>query len=306
MAHLHKNAFIFPGQGAQRPLMGKDFYDSFLEAKEVFQEADDLLSLSLTKIIFDGPMEKLTETMYSQPAIFVTSAAILAVMRKQFPDLKPQMTGGLSLGEYTALYSALKLDFASCLKLVAARGQYMQEACEKYPGAMLVVMGLEESEIAKTHGWIANVNCPGQIVVACSKENVESITSELIDRGAKKIIPIPVSGAFHSPLMKSAKESLMPLIEEMNFQKSDILLAMNVAGNFVENIAEIKTYLIEQVASPTRWMKCVQAMMEKEASHFYEIGPSQLVAMNRKIGVTAQTISVEKISDLERIHAAIG
>jgi [acyl-carrier-protein] S-malonyltransferase len=306
MAHLHKNAFIFPGQGAQRPLMGKDFYDSFLEAKEVFQEADDLLSLALSKIIFDGPMEKLTETIYSQPAIFVTSAAILAVMRKQFPDLKPQMTGGLSLGEYTALYAALKLDFASCLKLVAARGKYMQEACEKYPGAMLVVMGLEESEIAKTHGWIANVNCPGQIVVACSKENVESITSELIDRGAKKIIPIPVSGAFHSPLMKSAKESLMPLIDEMNFQKSDILLAMNVAGNFVENIAEIKTSLIEQVASPTRWMKCVQAMMEKEASHFYEIGPSQLVAMNRKIGVTAQTISVEKISDLERIHAAIG
>jgi [acyl-carrier-protein] S-malonyltransferase len=304
MTHLHKNAFIFPGQGAQRPGMGKDFFDAFLEAKEIFQEADEILSLGLSKIIFNGPMDKLTETKYSQPAIFVTCSAILNTLKKQFPDLKPSMTGGLSLGEYTALYAGHKLDFASCLKLVAARGQFMQEACLSHPGVMLVVMGLEESEIAKTDAWISNVNCPGQIVVACPKEKVDSITIDLEKRGAKRVIALPVSGAFHSPLMDSAKMKLAPLIEETSFKNSDIFLCMNVLGDFVFDLGIMKSCLIDQVSSPTRWMECVETMAREDATHFYEIGPSQLVSMNRKIGVKAPTISIDLIKDLERVHEA--
>ncbi len=304
MTPTSKNAFIFPGQGAQRPGMGKDFFDSFLTAKEVFQQADDVLSLGLSKIIFDGPMDKLTETRYSQPAIFVTSIAILHTIRKQFPSLLPSFAGGLSLGEYSALVAAEKLDFVSTLKLVAARGQYMQEACESFPGSMLVVMGLDEAEIVKSGAYIANLNCPGQIVVACPKEKVDSITKNINERGAKRVLPLAVSGAFHSPLMAAAQEKLTPLIEDMNFQQSDILLAMNVIGDFVSDVSQMKKYLADQVASPTRWMDCVLAMSKEEPSFFFEMGPSQLSSMNRKIGVTAPTITIDKVTDLERIYEA--
>ncbi len=306
MTSFQKNAFIFPGQGAQKPGMGKDFFETFLEAKEIFQEADEILSFSLSKLIFEGPMEKLTETMFSQPAIFVTSVAILTTLKKQFPSLKPSMTGGLSLGEYTALYAAGKVSFSECLKLVGARGKFMQEACVAYPGAMLVVMGLEEGEILKSGAWLANLNCPGQIVVACPKEKVDSITKNLQERGAKRVLPLAVSGAFHSPLMASARDKLEPLIEQVKFQDSDVLIAMNVVGDFVDDVDLIKKYLTEQVSSPTRWMECALSLARIEATHFYEIGPGQLSSMHRKMGIEAPVTGIEKVSDLERVYEAIG
>lgn len=300
---MDKIAYIFPGQGAQVPKMGYDFYQMYSIAREVFQEADDILSFRLTRLIFQGDQRELTETKNSQPAIYVTSYAILKVLEKEFPDLIPSMCGGLSLGEYTALAAAKKVTFADGLKLVAARGAYMQEACEIEAGAMAAVFGLDEEEIKKEGFWVANLNCPGQIVIAGTKREMERAAEVLKEKGAKRIIPLEVSGAFHTPLMNSAKDKMMPLIQEANFQKSAISLVMNVVGRFVVDSGEMRELLIEQIAAPTRWMDCVKAM--SDASVFYEIGPSQLSSMNRKIGVAAPTIKIEKVEDLENVHETI-
>ena len=295
-----KHALIFPGQGAQKPGMGKEFYEGFLAAKEVFQEADEILSFSLSRLIFTGTMEELTRTEISQPAIFVVSMAILKVMEQQFPEFLPQMCGGLSLGEYAAVCAAKNLDFVHTLQAVAKRGQWMQEACEEHAGAMLVVMGLSEEKLSDL--WVANVNCPGQIVVACLKENVDSITNELLSRGAKRVIPLPVSGAFHSPLMEGAQVKMAKLLETMPIQESPVRLVMNVVGGFVTKAEAIRENLILQVAKPTRWMACVEAM-QKEATHFFEVGPTQLLSMQKKIGVTVPSIGIENVEDLEKVYA---
>lgn len=301
--NMYKVAYIFPGQGAQVPKMGYDFYRMYSIAKEVFQEADDILSFALTRLIFQGDLRELTETKNSQPAIYVASYAILRVLEKEFPDLLPSVCGGLSLGEYTALTAARKISFEEGLKLVAARGAYMQEACQQEAGSMAAVMGLSEDEIKKAGFWVANLNCPGQVVIAGTTGEMERAKEVLKEKGAKRIIPLEVSGAFHTPLMLGAKEKMRPLIAAASIQKSDIEIAMNVVGRLVSDPEEMRELLIEQITSPTRWMDCVNAM--SSVSCFYEIGPSQLTGMNRKIGVSAPTIKIEKVEDLENVHETI-
>jgi [acyl-carrier-protein] S-malonyltransferase len=298
-----KIVFIFPGQGAQFVGMGRDFFDAFPMARQTFEEADDHLKMHLSKIIFNGPSEQLTETKYSQPAIYVTSVAML----RCFP-VKPAICAGLSLGEYTALFASEKLSFIECLTLVQARGTAMQDACLKTPGTMRVVLGLGEDDVSKAlpkNVWIANLNCPGQVVIAGETSAMPQAEEALKKAGAKRVLPLDVSGAFHTPLMASAQEELKPIIMQSHFKSSSIELVMNVPGDFVESIDDMRTHLIAQVASPTRWEKGIRAIMERSPDLFIEIGPGKsLAGMNRKIGVPVETKNIEKVTDLEGLYAA--
>lgn len=303
-----KRAFIFPGQGAQYVGMGKDFYDAFLVAREIFQEADEILGMNLSKIIFEGPADLLTQTKNSQVAIFVTSIAILRVIQQQIPDMKPTVCAGLSLGEYTALCASGRLGFAETLLLVRERARLMNEACEKVPGTMAAVLGLDALGIENAvkglkNVWVANYNAPGQTVVSGTKEGVEQASIVLKEHGAKRVIPLTVHGAFHSGLMQSAQDGLAPFIEKAPIVSSDIEFVMNVPGGYVQSIEEIRRNLLSQVTHSVRWEQGIEAMKAAGVEFFLEIGCGKtLSGLNKKMGITAMS-AVDKVTDLELAHA---
>lgn len=311
MTHSKKRmAFIFPGQGAQYTGMGKDFFENFPAARDTFFEADEILHRKLSKIIFEGPETELTETKNSQVGIFVTSMAILRVMQQLYPSLVPYACAGLSLGEYTALVASGKMDFASCLTLVQYRGRYMNEACELYQGTMAVIMGLDGKEVEALvketnlpHDlWAANFNCPGQVVIAGTKKGIEAGAAAAKAKGAKRVLPLSVHGAFHSGLMRPAEERLLEHIKEAKLKKSSIGFVMNVSGKFVEEEAEIKSNLIKQVTSPVRWEQGIRSMGENAIDQFIEVGCGKvLTGFNKRILPEISTISIEKISELDQL-----
>jgi [acyl-carrier-protein] S-malonyltransferase len=302
---MSKKAYLFPGQGAQYPGMGKDFAASFAVAREIFEEADELLSEHLSRIIFEGPEDLLTQTRYSQAGIFVTCAAILRTIVTQFPELCPSVCSGLSLGEYTALYASGRLEFQATLKLVRERARLMNEACERTSGAMAAVLGLEAKDVERAcqecEGvWIANFNCPGQIVISGTKAGVEKAAAALKTRGAKRILPLTVHGAFHSGLMQSAQDGLAPFIASAPIGESQVGFVMNVPGDFVHSTEEIRRNLTKQVTHSVRWEQGIRSMAGIEL--FLEIGCGKTLAgLNKKIGVASTTLSIEKLEDLERI-----
>lgn len=303
---MNKRIFIFPGQGAQYVGMGKDFHDAFREARHTFEEASDVLSYNFKELIFEGPIETLSQTKYSQPAIFIVSAALLKTVQTQFPSLKPFICAGLSLGEYTALFAAGKIDFASCLRLVAARGAFMQEACLEAASTMRVVLGIDPA-VVKSHlpsdVWIANLNCPGQVVIAGLTTAVQKAEEILKAQGARRILPLDVSGAFHTPLMRSAQTRLTPALQSAPLQESSIDLVMNVSGNFAKSLEEIRSNLIDQVATTTHWEQGIRTIEQAGADLYVEIGPGRTLAgMNKKIGVRALTMSIEKVTDLSELE----
>jgi [acyl-carrier-protein] S-malonyltransferase len=303
-----KKAFIFPGQGAQYVGMGKDFYDSFQVAKETFQEADDLLNVHLSKIIFEGPEDLLTETRNAQLGIFVTSMAILRTVEKQLPDLLPDVCAGLSLGEYTALSASKRLSFADTLLLVKERARLMNEACEKTQGTMAAVLGLDASQIQEAlkglQGvWVANYNAPGQTVISGTVAGVEAASLILKEKGAKRVIPLVVHGAFHSGLMQSAQDGLAPFVEKAILKSSDVGFVMNVPGDFVHSDHEIRKNLTAQVTKSVCWEQGISSMKKAGVEFFLEIGCGKtLSGLNRKMGVSAMA-AIEKVSDLEQVHA---
>jgi [acyl-carrier-protein] S-malonyltransferase len=305
-------AFLFPGQGAQYPGMGKDFFDTFLVAREVFEEADDVLSFHLSRVIFEGSPEQLIETRYSQAAIFVASVAILRVLQQQMPQLDCSVCSGLSLGEYSALFASRRILFSDCLRLVQLRGRLLNEACEIVKGTMAAVLGLNAGEVLEcienlSDVWVANYNCPGQTVISGTQQGVETATLLLRSKGARRVVPLQVQGAFHSPLMQRAQDQLMPAIKQVELFDSTTEFVMNVPGDFVCDSSEIRENLIRQVTHSVCWEQGIRAMMRRDVVMYIEIGCSKtLTGMNKKIDTIRPTVSIEKVSELETVASLAG
>lgn len=302
-----KCAFIFPGQGAQYVGMGKDFYEAFPIAKETFEEADEILGFSLSKLIFEGPSQELTLTKNSQVAIYVVSIALWRVLKQQIPELTPFVCAGLSLGEYTALTASGRLSFEEGVSLVRARGLFMHEAGTHHPGTMAVCLGLEPAAVSAAAQpiegvWVANLNCPGQVVISGTRAGIAEATTLLKEKGAKRVLPLEVSAAFHSGLMEEAQEKLAEKIEPVTLEESSVRFVNNVSGDFVEE-KEIRKQLIEQVTAPVLWERGVRAMEKEGIDLYLEIGCAKTLAgMNKKIGAKGRTLSLEKVEDLASVE----
>jgi len=297
-------ALLFPGQGAQYVGMGKDLYETNEAAKAIFDIADAILGYSLTQIMFEGPAETLTETAHCQLAIYVHSAALLAAIG---PIEGATFFGGLSLGEYTAMMAAGLLSFEEGLKLVQKRALFMQEAAHSHPGTLAAVIGLDPEALAsivetKESVWIANLNCPGQVVIGGTLEGIDEAIVYLKEAGARRVIPLTVSGAFHTPLMGSAAEKLKPYIDAAPFKEGCQGFTMNTCGDFVTAIEDIQENLFKQVMEPVRFEKQVRALIAKGCDLFIEIGPGRtLSGMMRKIDGDQTIHSVDKAQDIDSI-----
>ena len=288
-------AFLFPGQGAQFPGMGKYIYEASQEAKTLFHQANDILGFNITDIMFGEDAEALKQTQVTQPAIFLHSVILSTVMGKSF---NPACVAGHSLGEFSALVAAKALSFESGLKLVHQRALAMQDACDQVPGTMAAVLGLEDQVIedvcTKISGIVvaANYNCPGQLVISGEKEAIGLACEAMKEAGAKRALPLPVGGAFHSPLMEPAKTKLAAAIEHTSIQDPICPVYQNVVATGITDAAIIKTNLIAQLTAPVRWTQSVQQMLSDGATSFTEVGPGKVLqGLVKKIDRSAETSS---------------
>ena len=271
-------AYIYPGQGSQYCGMGKDLFDSSNDAKRMFEAANKILDFEITNIMFGQDIDELKKTKVTQPAIFIHSVILSKIL-----NFKPQIVAGHSLGEFSALVASKALNYEDALFLVSKRANAMEEACIKYPGTMAAVIGLNvdliESICEKVGGIIktANYNCPGQIVISGEKNSIESACEILKKNGAKRAIILPVGGAFHSPLMTSAKNKLAMEIEKIKFNTPSCPIYQNFSNNPETDPEKIKFNLIEQMTSPVKWTQCVEKMIKNGANKFVEVGPGKVL-----------------------------
>ena len=309
---MAKVAFVFPGQGAQKVGMCKDFYDNYACAKKVFEEADEALGFSISKMCFEGPEEDLRLTEFTQPAILTCSLAALAVMREH--GLECEIAGGHSLGEYSALAAAGVISLQDAVMAVNKRGRFMQEAVPVGEGAMAAVMGLEPDKIVEVCQQVekecgeavqaVNFNCPGQIVIAGATKAVEKATEALKAAGAKRAIPLPVSAPFHSTLMKPAAERLKEVLDKIEFRDAKFPVVANVTAEPVVKAEEIRALLVKQAASPVKWEMSMRNMIRDGIDTYVEVGPGKtLTGFTRKIDRAMNALNVEDMASLEKTLA---
>lgn len=305
-----KKAFIFPGQGSQYVGMGEDLYQNYSLAKEIYDRAESLLDFSVKEISFNGPEELLRQTQYTQPAIFVHSMAIQSILNKN--GWQPQATAGHSLGEYSALVAAGALRFEEGLKLVVLRGELMQHSGEKNPGTMAAVIGLSREVVARiceeasSAGLVkmANFNSPGQIVISGSIPGVRRAMELAREQKARMVTQLPVSGAFHSPLMKEALSGLEDALNSAPIRDADLPVYTNVTAKPVRRAAEIREMLKQQLLSPVRWESIIKNMVADGIEHLFEVGPSKvLCGLNRRIQRETGCTPVGRVPDIEAIIA---
>jgi len=310
---IMKTAFLFPGQGAQVVGMGAEIAQTFGAAAEIFEKANDIVGFDLSRICFEGPAEQLNTTTISQPAIFVTSAAILEVLRTNSATngIKADVTAGLSLGEYTALYAAGVISFEDALVLVAKRGQAMQAAADTTEGGMVSIIGLEEEKVNQLCGEAGevellaavNFNCPGQIVISGSKAACERAEELAPQYGAIKAVQLEVAGAFHTEMMSSAADTLGEALQKTEISEPfDTRIIANINAEYYESSEKIAEGLIKQLTCPIYWQKCMEKLIADGVEEFYEIGPGRVLTglmrrINRKIKVV-NISSLQSIQDL--------
>lgn len=286
-------AYIFPGQGAQFVGMGKDLYEGSETARDLFEKANEILGFRITDLMFSGTDEDLRQTRVTQPAIFLHSV----IKALNLSDFQPDMIAGHSLGEFSALVAAKAISFEDGLKLVFARAMAMQKACEMQPSTMAAVLGLDDSKVEEicssvTEGIVvpANYNCPGQLVISGSIEGVNKACELLKAAGAKRALVLPVSGAFHSPLMEPARIELEAAIFSTPFQKPICAVYQNYVAKAVVDVEDIKNNLVAQLTAPVKWTQSVQAMVADGATDFVECGPGNVLqGLVKKIHKEANT-----------------
>jgi len=289
-----KKAYVFPGQGAQFVGMGKDLYDAHPNLRIYFEKANDILGFDITKLMFEGTIEDLTQTDVTQPAVFIHSV----VQAMSIDNFKPDMVAGHSLGEFTALVCNQTLKYEDALKLVSIRANAMQKACVSNPSTMAAVLGMEDAQVDAICQSItnevvvaANYNCPGQLVISGSMEGVALASEKLKEAGAKRVLPLKVGGAFHSPLMMSAKEELSQAINSCDFAEPICPIYQNISAKPFTNPNEIKQNLIDQLTGSVRWTQSIQHMILDGATQFIEVGPGNaLMGMIKKINTDVEVL----------------
>jgi [acyl-carrier-protein] S-malonyltransferase len=324
---MEKVAFVFPGQGSQYVGMGRDVYETYPEARFLFDEADGILGFSLSKLCFEGPKEELGDTINTQPAILAMSVACFKVsgirykvqgkgrenLEPRTSNLEPAFVAGHSMGEYTALVAAGALDFAAGLKLARERGRVMKEAGERNPGAMAAIIGLDAGtlegicqearlQFPASSVQLANYNSPGQIVISGHKEALGRALELARERGAKRAIPLAVSIASHSPLMQIAAESFASVVAQVDFHRPRIPVVANVTAAPITTVAAIREELVEQLTSTVRWVESVQYMIAQGVTTFVEVGPKNvLTGLIRRIDRSVQTVNVGDVTGMEAL-----
>jgi len=289
-------AYIFPGQGAQYSGMGLDLYNDFSIAKDLFKKANNILKFDITEIMFNGSSEDLKQTKVTQPAIFLHSVILAKTLGNNF---KPDMVAGHSLGEFSALVANNTLNFEDGLKLVSARAQAMQKACDNNPGAMAAVLALEDTTVENVckemKGVVvaANYNCPGQLVISGEINAIDLACKKLKEQGARRALVLPVGGAFHSPLMEEAKKELENAISNTTFSNPICPIYQNVTSFAVSDQMKIKENLIAQLTSPVKWTQSIQKMIVDGATNFIELGPGKVLqGLARKINSDVKASSL--------------